>query len=115
MIADENDPKSRAMLIVLNSINASLVQNTQTVRDLHIKFETHLTNYSDHTASEAELVNRGKGAWKILAWVLGAAQTLLVALFIGVQSDLSKLHTAHQNSLLANARIDARILNLEKH
>lgn len=76
LIEDENDPKDRAFLIVLQQINESLVANTRTINDVANKLDAHLTAYETHAEQEAALLNQGKGAWRIAAWFLGFAQVL---------------------------------------
>lgn len=76
MIAAEDDSKQRAFLIVLNSINNSLVANTSTIRDISEKLETHLTNFDTHTQNEEATLNKGRGAWRVIAAVLAQLQAV---------------------------------------
>ena len=114
MIAEENDPKQRAFLIVMNNINVSLVTNTSTIREISEKLDTHLTNFEAHTATEEALMNKGRGMWKILAWVLGAAQAIVIGLSLQVKADLFSLHNEVETGKITDARIELRILSLEK-
>lgn len=115
MIAEENDPKQRAFLIVLNAINQSLLANTRTIRDISEKLDDHLTNFEEHAAEDAAMQNKGKGAWKVAAWVLGAAQIAGLATWTTVSSDLKSIHETLQAGQVTDARIEARVLNIEKN
>lgn len=99
MIKQENDPKIRLQLMVLYNINLSLIANTETVNDIDTQLKTHLEEYSKRTATEEALINRGKGAWKVLAWVGGFAQAGILALAFNTLSELKVLHLS--DSMLA--------------
>jgi hypothetical protein len=113
MIAEENDPKQRSFLIILNSINNSLVANTQVTASLNNKFEEHLERFEQKVEEDAELLNQGKGAWKVAAWVLGAAQSVVIAAIVYAANDIKAIHTALHEGQLTDARIEARIERLE--
>lgn len=72
LIADENDPKQRAFLIVLNNINKSLVANTEVTQQLSKDFQSHVEEFAAHASREEALLNQGRGMWKILTAVLAA-------------------------------------------
>jgi hypothetical protein len=114
MIAAEDDPKQRAFLIVLHSINQSLEANTSTVRDISDKLEGHLETYNAHTAEEQKLLNQGRGAWKIVAWVIGIAQVLATGAWIQQRNDMTLLTATTHSLLLADSEIKGRIDTLEK-
>lgn len=78
MIQAEGDPKQRSFLIVLNSINESLVANTRTTQDVALKLDKHLTAFELSTAQEAERRNRQAGMARIGVYVLGVVQVILV-------------------------------------
>jgi hypothetical protein len=113
MIAAEDDAKQRAFLIVLNSINMSLVANTATIRDISSKLETHLDNFEVHTAAEEALLNKGKGAWKVMAWVVGLVQSLALALWLTISADVNNIHISVQESRDSTSQLGARVLVLE--
>jgi hypothetical protein len=114
LISEENDPKQRAFLIILNSINASMVANTEATREVADKLDNHLSLFEKKSEADALLLNQGRGAWKVLAWVLGTAQVAILAISGYVFSDLEKLHEGQQLSRLAEARLEVRISNLER-
>jgi hypothetical protein len=112
MIAEENDPKQRSFLIVLNSINNSLVANTVATSGLSVKFDEHLSKFEKKVEEDAQLLNQGKGAWKVAAWVLGSAQAILISLATFASNDLSSIHRSMadaKSALVAAQIVDARI------
>jgi hypothetical protein len=114
LIAAEDDPKQRGFLIILNSINSSMVANTEATRDLAIQFDNHLSAFEKKAATDAELLNQGRGAWKILAWVFGGVQAGVLAAAVLLANDLKSIHQELIGSSIANARIESRITALEK-
>ena len=114
MIADENDPKQRAFLIVLHSINQSLEANTNTVREISDKLEGHLEAFGHHVSSEERLINQGRGAWKIFAWVLGIAQALATAGWVTQRNEMHELGATLQAELIADATTKNRLDTVEK-
>jgi hypothetical protein len=113
MIAAEDDPKQRAFLIVLNSINLALEANTVTVKEISFKLETHLLAYNQSTKDSEEIINKGKGAWKVIAWVIGIAQLVGMAGWYQLRTDMAELTTNSRNVQLADVRVNARLDALE--
>jgi hypothetical protein len=91
LIEQENDPKDRAFLIVLQQINASLIANTTTINDIAEKLDTHLTAYESHARREQELIDTGKGMWRVGAWILGIVQTIAIAAIGFVFNNIEEL------------------------
>ena len=114
MIAAENDPKQRSFLIVLNSINNALLANTETVRDIKNSLDDHLAQYARHTQNDDELRNQGKGAWRVLAWVLGSAQAVLLGGAVALNADLRDIHAAVVTLQQADAVLAGRVGTLER-
>lgn len=106
MILQEDDLKQRAFLIVLNSINKSLMANTETIREVSEKLESHLENFDSHTREEDARLNKGRGAWKILAWVIGVAQVMALGIWNEARSEIKQI-----NATLA--QIDTRVSVIE--
>ena len=113
MIIDEPDAKQRAFLIVLNSINQSLIANTSTVRDISIKLEAHLDNFEVHVANEDAIMNRGRGAWKVMAWVLGLAQLVGVSLWLQIRGEFTAIDSILKTAHSEHAAYEVRLKNLE--
>ena len=114
MIADENDPKQRAFLIVLHSINQSLEANTHAVKEINDKLEGHLVAFGDHVVSEERLLNQGRGAWKIFAWIVGAAQVFATYGWVQQKNEMHELSAAIQSELIVQATTKSRIDTIEK-
>lgn len=114
MIAEENDPRQRSFLIVLNSINNSLVANTKTISDVSDKLDAHLTAFEEKSAEDTALLNKWRGAWKVIAWALGLAQMGVLAAYVSITTDLKTIHAELVQGSLTDARIEQRISVLEK-
>jgi len=113
MIAEENDPKQRAFLIILNSINRALVANTSATAGLSQKFDDHLTKFEEKVEADAEILNQGKGMWRVIAYGLGAAQAVVIALAVYAANDLKALHDELQKGHDMDLRLESRIEHIE--
>lgn len=106
LIKQEDDPKTRALLIILQNINLSLIANTQTVNDIDVQLKEHLVEFKTRVAIEDAEDNQKKGAWRVIAAILGVLQAAaLGAISYGI-TELKTLHTA-------DAVLEARVLLLE--
>ena len=114
MIIEEGDPKQRAFLIVLNAINISLVANTRTVREISEKLESHLDNFQAHTENEDAIMNQGRGAWKVLAWVLGIAQTVTVSVWLMSTNEIATINKNFHAHEVKAQQIESRVDSLER-
>lgn len=114
MIAAEDDPKQRAFLIVLNNINKSLVANTETIRDVSDKLETHLANFEQHTKEDEALRNKGLGAWKVLSAVIGLVQLAGLAIWNNAREELKEIHVTMQKEQVQLMQLESRVLFVEK-
>jgi hypothetical protein len=113
MIALEDDSKTRALLIILNSINNSMVANTSMTREVAEKLDQHLSNYEDHVTTESALVNKGLGAWKVVGWLMGITQIIIIATIINVSTRFNSMDTTLVNLQLRDEQIGGRLNNLE--
>lgn len=107
MIADESDPKNRTFLLILNNINKSLCLNTETIINVSNKLDAHLTRFEEHTEKEEKLINQGKGAWKVVSWVLGIVQVVGLAIWVDSRKEISDIHSLQHEDR-------ARVMILEK-
>jgi hypothetical protein len=94
LIRQEDDPKNRAFLIILQNINLSLIANTQTINDMDAQLRKHLSEFSKHTQQDAELLNKGRGAWRVLSSVLVAVQMILGWMILETYTEIKSLHAA---------------------
>jgi len=108
LIKQENDPKTRAILLVLQNINISLIANTQAVNDTDKQLKAHIVDVQAQAEANTALLNRGRGAWPIISAILAAIQIGLIY-FMGMYlKDIRELH--HTDLDLAD-----RVLVLEQH
>ena len=114
MIANENDPKQRAFLIVLNSINLALEANTTTVKEISDKLEHLLDDFNTHVTEDERLVNQGRGAWKVVAWIIGIAQVMATGAFFTQRNEIADLTKAIQAELISDVQVKTRVDVLEK-
>lgn len=107
LIRAEQDPRTRAMLLVLAKISSTLSANTTLTRDIGNKLEEHLERYEAKAAIDADLQSRALGAWRVVAWILAAVQ--VVALSIGgwVVNEVRDLHRVDSAVLERLARVEA--------
>lgn len=108
LIKLENDPKSRAILLVLQNINLSLIANTQLTTDVDSQLKQHLVEFRARAEVEDATVNKGKGAWKVASFVLGLAQTVIIFLLTHIATELTNLHGF-------DTEITSRVLTLETY
>lgn len=107
MILAEDDPKQRAFLIVLNSINNSLIANTETIKDVSGKLDAHLTSYEKHVEQEDALLNKGRGAWRVMAWVIGAVQMVGLGIWNEARTEIKDINAALRS-------LESRVIVVEK-
>lgn len=97
LIKQENDPKTRAILMVLQSINISLKENTKAVSDTDVELKALASDYRTRTAESEAMVNRGKGMWYILSAVLVVVQAGLIWLMLQSLDEVKGLHQMDNN------------------
>ena len=113
MILEENDPKQRAFLIVLNAINNSLLANTTMTRDLSEKLETHLQVYASHAASDEALLNKGRGIWSVGGWIFGIIQIIGLGIWNQARVDIKDITIASQYQHEEASKLMSRVSVLE--
>lgn len=106
LIKMEDDPKNRAFLIILQNINLSLLANTQTVNDIDVQLKEHLIEFKNRTSREDALLNKGKGAWQVVSWLLGTMQVVTVWVMVHTFNDIKELHAV-------DAGIETRLTVIE--
>ena len=112
MISDENDQKQRAFLIILNSINNTLVASAGLIKEVSVKLEGHLIKYDDRTTADDALLNKGRGLWVAAAWILGLLQVAAVAFFVQLKTEISSLHEIASMNKNTNVTQQAEIVRL---
>lgn len=97
LIKQEDDHKTRAILMVLQNINLSLIANTNAVKDTDEQLKNHLIEFKIRTAEADALVNKGKGVWMILSGVLIIAQAIIVWAMLRSLDEINVMHSIDQN------------------
>jgi hypothetical protein len=107
LIKSENDPKTRAILLVLQNINVSLMANTEAVNDTDRQLKQHMVEVAKRTDESNAMLNKGRGMWNIISLVLAAVQVALVYFMSMYLSDIKSLHAE-------DAGLEKRIIVLEQ-
>jgi len=107
LIRSEQDPRNRAMLLVLAKIASTLTDNTRLTREIGDRLEDHLTSYERKAASDADTQSRALGAWRVIAWLLGMAQLLVFGSAGWVAGEIKDLHKTDYLISERVARIEA--------
>src|SRR5258706_6716704 len=79
LVRETNDPVQRATLLVMLGMSTNLMRNTELTMQLHDDFAEHQKNTSAYMKNGEQLLNRGIGAWKVVAWASGGMGTVLLA------------------------------------
>jgi hypothetical protein len=82
LIQDENDPRARTHLLVLYQLSTGLTDNIGAVRALIDEMKALRQDHDAHVKEEEKILQQGRGAWKIFAWVLITAQSVIGFLYI---------------------------------
>lgn len=92
LIEAENDPRARTLLIMLSRIADELHQSTSLGKNVAEKLESHLISYEQRVVQENEIRAQARGAWKVIAWISGAAQAIVISASIWTANQIEKLH-----------------------
>jgi hypothetical protein len=115
LIEEENDAQIRLQLMIMNRINLSLIANTKTIHEIGAKLEEHLTNYEARTKVEDEILNKGKGAWKVIAVIIGIIQAIGLILWNDVRTTMDKTSQALLENSYSHSVFDLRVKKLEEY
>ena len=107
LIKQENDPKTRAILLVLQNINISLMANTQAVNDTDTQLKAHMSAVAKSTEENNALLNKGRGMWNVISVCLAIVQAGLIYVMGMYLSDIKSLH-------VSDSTLDKRVLILEQ-
>lgn len=115
LIAQEDNPQLRLQLMIMNRINLSLIANTRTTDEIAIKLEKHLKNYEERAIESDALLNKGRGAWKVMAAVIGFVQVIGLGIWAEATHDISSIHIALRDEIVRDAQYKLRIETLERY
>jgi hypothetical protein len=107
LIKQENDPKTRAILLVLQNINVSLMANTEAVNDTDRQLKQHMTAVAKNAEENNALLNKGRGMWNVISICLALVQAGLVYFMSMYLADIKSLHQE-------DAGLEKRIIVLEQ-
>lgn len=114
LIAEENDPKIRLQLMVMNRINLSLIANTQTVNDVTNTVEKVASRLDAHLTSYEATENQRKGAWRYVAATLGILQAIALIIIADARSSMEAMHKIDEKNSSEIVQIDKRVLLVEQ-
>lgn len=92
LIEAENDPRARTLLIMLSRIADELHQSTSLGKNVAEKLESHLISYEQRVVHENEIRAQARGAWKVIAWILGSAQAIVISASIWTANQIEQLN-----------------------
>lgn len=78
LILEAEEPKDKALLLILNKMASSLDANTELTRSLSMELKSHTGRFELHEKKELSLLNRGRGFILGALAVLGLTQALLI-------------------------------------
>ena len=107
LIKAENDPKTRAILLVLQNINVSLIANTEAVNDTDRQLKQHMVEVAKRTEESNALLNKGRGMWNVISICLTLVQGGLVYFMSMYLADIKSLHAE-------DVGLEKRIIVLEQ-
>ena len=107
LIKAENDPKTRAILLVLQNINVSLMANTEAVNDTDRQLKQHMTAVAKNAEENNALLNKGRGMWNVISICLAVVHAGLVYFMSMYLADIKSLHAE-------DAGLEKRIIVLEQ-
>ncbi len=113
LISEEQDTKVKLQLMVMNRINLSLIANTNTIHEIGDRLEEHLVNYEQRTRVEDEILNKGKGAWKVVAWIVGIVQAIGLVLWNDVRTNMDQTHQHMLENNYAHSIFELRVKKIE--
>jgi hypothetical protein len=77
LIVAATDPKDKAFLLIMNKIATSLDTNTSLTRALADDFKSHTVAFSEHERKEMELINQGRGGFRVALVLLAVLQAVV--------------------------------------
>lgn len=100
LIADEEDPKARLQLMILNKINLALIANTNVTNSIRNDLDQHLEIFAKRSQEQDALLNKGRGAWWVVTSALVGAQVLFGALWMTIRDDIKNTNTKVEQAIV---------------
>lgn len=121
LIAAEDNPKDRLLLVIMNRINLSMAANTRSIENVATKLDAHLIRYTRHAKAEEALLNRGRGAWYVVLGVLGIAHLLVALLWTeyratiaDLRAEVRKQHDEAVRNDVKHTELTSKLIELER-
>lgn len=120
LIANEDDPKLRVLLMLVNTFNENLAANTvavdanaSAVNEIAAKLDSHLLAFEQRAERDDAMRNQGKGAWRVLAWVFAAAQGVGAMVWMDARNEIKDIHASILLSQRVESSLTSRITAIE--
>ena len=91
LIVATDDPKDKAFLLIMNKIATSLDTNTSLTRALADDFKSHTVAFSEHERKEMELINQGRGGFRVALVLLGVLQVVVGFIINNTLADIKDM------------------------
>jgi hypothetical protein len=78
LIRDENDPKTRTVLVVVQSLVITLNSVADLIKEIESKFDTHKLDYETTSRRTEEVLIRGQVLYRVVLGVLVIAQSAVI-------------------------------------
>lgn len=87
---EEREPE-KGTLLILYQISDLIASNTRLVHEMHDTLMAQNSAFEQHKEKSMEYLNKGKGAWRVLAIALVAFKMVLLGMLSFLYSDYSTL------------------------
>lgn len=104
MIRLEPDARTRAQLLILHQLSASQTDNTAAMRTFMEEVKALRADHDRHVKEETILIQQGRGAVKVIIWVLITAQAVLGFLYT---EHIAALRALQESVFIAQKEIEA--------
>ena len=91
LIVAADDPKDKAFLLIMNKIAVSLDTNTSLTQMLSDDFKSHTLAFSEHERKEMELINQGRGGFRVALALLAVLQVVIGFIITNTLSDIKDM------------------------
>jgi hypothetical protein len=88
LIVAASDPKDKAFLLIMNKIATSLDANTSLTKALSDDFKSHTVAFSEHERKEMELINQGRGGFRVALALLAVLQVFVGFVITNTLADI---------------------------
>jgi hypothetical protein len=92
IVAAEN-PKDKAFLLIMNKIATSLDANTHLTKALSEDFKSHTIAFSEHERKEMELINQGRGGFRVALALLAVLQVFVGFIITNTLTDIKNMRS----------------------